>query len=310
MGEWSKLVGERGEEIVSSFLNLVGHTVEKGITLDCVHNQKHQLAKESLRTTHGIDFLSSYKCFLQKDTLESLIISSKYTANGYKSNPKAEFKSFFIDLAQTIECYKKSVKRNQTQALFQGRGIACCNETGVLFYLSNDKQDVYKDIVSQLSDSNLPNDLIYDKLFVMDNYRVSFIFDSIEYAKKITSNIEFIYHDSGLVVNPSDTFNSGKLLPFQYFNSPVLPLRLETDNNEVILYIALNDFFSEGNLKRLMGLAQRLNNLTNKTILAFPDYDKLSHTQTVNKVLSVFNDNSFATKITIETYRVNFTNQL
>lgn len=85
-------------------------------------------------------------------------------------------------------------------------------------------------------------------------------------------------------------------------------LRIENDKNEIILFIALNDNFNENNLKRLLGLAQKLNNLTNKTILAFPDYNQVTHEQTVNKVLSGLNDRSFASKTSIESFKVNFKN--
>ncbi|MCE3238739.1 MAG: hypothetical protein K0R24_1720 [Gammaproteobacteria bacterium] len=308
-GEWSKMVGERGEVIVSQFLKLVGYNPEEGIVLNCVYPKKHELKKDSPRTTHGIDFLATYKCMLQKDTLEMLVVSSKFTANGYKSDPKGDFKNYFTDLAHTLECFKKSSKRNECIASFNGKGIGTCKETGVLFFLSNKQEDIYTDIVSKISDSTF-TDLEFEKVFVIDNNRLSFIFEAMAYAKTISSNIDFVYHDSGLVVNPSDTLNTGKTLPVQYFNSPVLPLRIEKTNQEVVLFIALNDNFNEINLKRLIGLAQKLNTLTNKTILAFPDFNKLSHEQIANKVLGTFNDNSFSSKISIESYKTNFTNQL
>lgn len=310
MGEKSKTIGERGEEIVDAFLRMVGYNPQKAVVLDCVHNKKHELKEDSPRTTHGIDYFLSYKCNLQKDTLETLIISSKFTDAGYKSNPKGEFKSFFTDLSHTIECFKKSPKRNETQSAYKGKGIAHANQTGVLFYLSNKPEDQYIDVIARINDSSLPADLVYDKVFVMDNNRVSFIFEAMDHAKKLSENIEFVYHDSGLVVNPADTLSTGTTLPVQYFNSPVLPLRLEMDKAEVVLYIALNDNFNEGNLKRLIGLAQKLNNLSNKTILAFPDYNKLSHEQTAKKILGTFTDSNFSSRASIECFRTNFTNQL
>lgn len=310
MGEYSKNIGERGEEIVSKFLKLVGYFPEEGVSLNCVFPQKHELKKDSPRTTHGIDFFTSYKCMLQRDTLEMLIISSKYTDNGYKSDPKNDFKNFMKDLAHTIECFKKSTKRNDCINLHKGKGIGTCKETGVLFFLSNKTEDKYTDIISKINDSVLPSDLVFDKIFVMDNNRMSFIFDSLTYAKTISDNIEFVYHDSGLVVNPSDTLNTGKTLPVHYFNSPVLPLRIEKTNQEVILFISINDNFNEINLKRLIGLAQKLNTLTNKTVLAFPDYNKLNHEQTVSKVIGTFNDAGFSSKISIESFNQHFNNQL
>ena len=309
MGEKSKSIGERGEEIVEAFLKMVGYNPEKGVELNCIHNKKHELKADSPRTTHGIDYFLSYKCNLQKDTLETLIVSSKFTDASYKSNPKNEFKNFFTDLAHTIECYRKSPKRNEAQGAFKGKGIMYSNETGVLFYLSNKPEEQYTDVVMRINDSTLPSELVYDKVFVMDNFRVSFIFEAMEYAKKIAKNIRFVYHDSGLIVNPADTISTGTTLPVHYFNSPVLPLRLETEENEVILYIALNDNFNEGNLKRLVGLAQKLNNLTNRTILAFPDYNKHTHGQIANRILGTFTDSNFSSKTSIEAFRTNFTNQ-
>lgn len=309
MGEWSKKVGEKGEEVVARFLELVGYTSEKGETITCSFPTKHELKKDTPRTGHGIDFLSSYKCVIQKETLEILVISSKYTDNGYKSNPKGDFKSFMIALAHDIECFKKSKKRNEINSTYSGKGIARTNETGVLFFLSNKPEDLYEDIVTKVSDSVLPSDLVFDKIFVIDNFRMSFIFDVLEEVKKISQNVQFVYHDSGLIINPSEAQNVGTRLPVQYFNSPVLPLRVENNKQEVFLYIALNDSFNEINLKRLIGLAQKLNTLNNQTILAFPDYNDISHQNLKDKVIGIFSDSNFAKKIEIKSFRPNFTNQ-
>ena len=68
MGEWSKKVGEKGEEIVGEFLHLIGWgNAQNNITLDCIKGKNHGTS-ESPKKTHGIDYLFSYKSQLLERT--------------------------------------------------------------------------------------------------------------------------------------------------------------------------------------------------------------------------------------------------
>ena len=58
MGEWSKKIGEHGENIVEKFLSIIGWLEPvKGITMPCsMLNGEHKKRKGESVKTHGIDF--------------------------------------------------------------------------------------------------------------------------------------------------------------------------------------------------------------------------------------------------------------
>jgi hypothetical protein len=108
MGEWSKLIGEHGEDIVQSLLEIIGWGNNKSNRdLPCTSPNKHSTSA-SPRKSHGIDFLFSYKSNLEEKTVCHAVISSKFTAEKHPNNPLATFKKHFTSLAMDIECFKRS----------------------------------------------------------------------------------------------------------------------------------------------------------------------------------------------------------
>jgi hypothetical protein len=310
MGEWSKKIGEKGEDVASYFLKEYAGfpTPQKGVSLSCNFPDKHERTENTPRTTHGIDLLISYKCPLVNNLLEIGIISVKYTADKYPSNPRTIFKKHFEDLAYTLECFKNSQKRNDINNNYSG--ITDTSDTGILFFLSNHDEDYNKDIIGDISKSLFTGkDYDYEKIIVVDNSRLSFLYDAISYVsfKYGKNNYSFLYPDTGLNNSPINSINSDKRLPLQYFSASVLPIRI-VDKEEIILYLALKDEFCEDHLKRMVGLAQKLNNLSNKTIIAFPNYNELVHSEIVQSVLSLFEDSSFISKVNIISYNEDFRN--
>jgi hypothetical protein len=98
MGEFSKYVGEVGEGIVNDFLILFRwKNMCKNKELPCctpAHNKK----------THGIDSLFIYNSPLQKQSLVSVVVSTKYSSKPY-DKVSTTFGSHFRDIAHTVECY-------------------------------------------------------------------------------------------------------------------------------------------------------------------------------------------------------------
>ena len=107
MGEWSKKIGEYGENVVEKFLSTIGWCEPlKGITMQCsMLNGEHKNDKGESVKTHGIDFLYSYINPLVDGQLNNIVISSKY------SSPKGE-KSDSATNAGGISMYSVPVKRN------------------------------------------------------------------------------------------------------------------------------------------------------------------------------------------------------
>lgn len=61
MGEWSKKIGEYGEDVVKTFFSVIGwNDLTSGVQLTCLNKEKHLNDKGNPKTTHGIDFLYSY----------------------------------------------------------------------------------------------------------------------------------------------------------------------------------------------------------------------------------------------------------
>lgn len=85
MGEWSKKIGEHGENIVEKFLSIIGWLEPvKGITMPCsMLNGEHKNDKGESVKTHGIDFMYSYINPLIDGQLNNVIISSKYSMEKY-----------------------------------------------------------------------------------------------------------------------------------------------------------------------------------------------------------------------------------
>jgi hypothetical protein len=296
MGEWSKKVGEKGEEIAGEFLRMLGwETLQAGVELPCVKPEQHKRT-DSARTTHGIDYLFAYPSPLSDGVGLNLVVSVKFSADPYPNTPNTLFKQHFTDLAQTLECFKNSeARRAISQAV---KGVTRTQDVGVLLWINNDR-GANGDVIRQLHRVILPDTLNYEAIYLVDNKRAQFVFDTITFAKQVANGcgVTFFYADTGRNVNPLCRIKHGPLLPVEYINSSVLALRVadETSRNRTLILSTLEEF-SEPGLKRLLGLTQSLSqDWCSKVILAFPDYDTLNHSNTVQAARGCFlNGNALA----------------
>lgn len=146
MGEWSKKLGERGEHVVETQLNLIGWKVAlKGKSIDCVRPNAHSTTNNP-RQAHGTDFVFSCLSPLEDAVLKHMVISSKFSSAPYPTSPDRKFKEHFVDLT-TVECFNPSIVKKSIYAghsNFSSQAIA-----GVLFWLS--ASDTGADVVSQVS---------------------------------------------------------------------------------------------------------------------------------------------------------------
>src|SRR5258706_408240 len=111
MGEWSKKVGEVGEDIAAEFMRMIGWgNAQHGVPIPCVRPEAHQVTEHG-RRTHGIDYLIGYKSPLLDAVGQNLVVSVKFSAEPYPQNPTRVFKEHMIDLAHTVECFKNSQAR-------------------------------------------------------------------------------------------------------------------------------------------------------------------------------------------------------
>lgn len=306
MGEWSKRIGEVGESIVGEFFGLVGWSdAQKGVELKCNRGERHGTDR-SEKITHGIDYFYSYESSLVDRTLDHLVISVKYKAEKYPSSLTALFKNHFFDLAKTMECFKLSPQRQETNKNFSN--VSQARDIGVLFWLSNDISDE-QDLICKLASSRNIDEYKYGTIYLVDNKRFSFIFDSVNYAKNFDkySFYEFFYPATGRNINPSARKSSGIILPVEYINSSILLMKVvQTDDNYIFLITCIDNFHKD-RLKRVVGLAHEITqNLTTHTIISFPNYDALHHFNEVKDAKSRFKDKKFTDRIEVTSFRSDF----
>src|ERR1043165_2286221 len=83
VGEWSKKVGEFGEDIAGEFLHTIGWgAAQKGVELSCTRPEVHKRGSAE-RRTHGIDYLVSYPSPLFDAVGHNLVVSVKHSAEPY-----------------------------------------------------------------------------------------------------------------------------------------------------------------------------------------------------------------------------------
>ena len=304
MGEWSKKIGEYGEKVVEIFCSEIGwNDLSNGIQFLCINSDIHLNNKGNPRETHGIDFLYSYKSQLVSNQLNNAVISVKFKTEKYPNSPTNLFKGFIEDLITTMECFEGSEIKD---SIVSGFNCSSINDVGILFWLNN-QGDSNDDLISIVSSARI-SDSIYNKaIYLMDNKRVAFILQVMSYVKINSNKYDyfFYYPNTGQNINPLDRENLGKVLPVEYLNSSIIPIKLENRNNnkETCLFLATLDDFEEGDLIRLIGLSKDIStNLVGEVIIAFPDYKELEHKQTVSVAKQKFQSSEFTKNVRIVNY--------
>lgn len=313
MGEWSKKIGEQGEDIVKYFFEeLIGYknSYRTNISINCNYSEQHKKKGAEKRLTHGIDGLVSYKSPLVDELLEIGVISSKYTFDKYPSKPKEIFRDFFVELAYTMKCFLHSPNYREINS--SASNVSDTTITGVLFYLSNSEESRSQNLIQEIVSTTFQGyNLIYDKILVIDNARLEFLFNLIQPIKNCygSNNYDFIYPKTGMNNSTTQNNSFGKKLPLQYICSNIIPIRIKEGNNTILL-IGTRDKFDEDDLLKLIGLSKEFNHLeaTTKTIISFPDYNKLTHGEIVKKVLSHIESTEYSHQIEVVKHDFDFRN--
>jgi hypothetical protein len=302
MAEASKKRGEFGEDIVDKLLELIGWRPNiKGVDIECLRPMDHAISARG-RTTHGIDFVYSYDSTFFNNTKEFVLISSKYN-DSYPSNPVAKFKSHLKDLAFAMECFRRSNIKNKLSEFGKDNRYS-----GIIFWLDNGGE--YDDVVDRLTDFRIDDELEFDTIYLVDNRRADFLYHAITYAKTYFQDceIEFVIPNTGLNSTVKTRTSSSKVLPVQYINSSILPLKIiQKDNGQEILVINVIDGFEEENLAQLISLAQKLTEgWSNKIYILFPRYIKDSFDESVERIKLEFRDQFFIRKVQVSTFMPDF----
>lgn len=299
MGEYAKRIGEVGENVVVDFLNIIGwKNPQRNVDIPSSDPEKQD------KKTNGYDGYFSYQSPMISNTLENVLYSTKYSKNAYPNNPVANFKSHYQDLAMAIESFSKSEMQQETILL--NENISTHFNRGILFWLNN-SGDQNNDLISKLGRIELTRDFEHDGIFLVDNKRIEFIYDSICYAllNFRDYDIDFIYFNSGFN-NDELTSKNGKLMPVQYINASILPLRAHR-NGETIVILSSIEPFEKSELMKLIGIAKNIGcNLQGKTIICFSNYLETEHQPIVDQVKQAFNDSTFTESLDV----TNFNNSI
>jgi len=308
MGEWSKKIGEYGEQVVDAFFSVIGwNDLQKGISISCINPDKHLNEKNNSKKTHGIDFMYSYMNPLVSGQLNNVIISSKYKTTKYPSSSNETFREYMKDLITTLECFDGSKLKSD---IVTGFTCSSINDVGVLFWLNN-QHDSYDDLIAIVSSIRTIDTQMNSTIYIMDNKRVAFILQVMKYIKTQNNKFKysFYYQNTGQNINPQERSNIGTILPVEFLNSSIIPIKLENKDNpkETSLFLATIDDFDEEDLIRLIGLAKDITtDLVGDVVIAFPDYEELKHKDICAKVKQKFQSPEFTKIVNI----INFNNTL
>ncbi len=307
MGEWSKKIGEYGEDVTKKFFEVIGwNDMLKGVDIPYC-NEFHKDESDNKRNSHGVDFIFSYMNPLVSEQLSNVLISVKYKTEKYPNSATSKFKKYISDLVTALECYDFSDLKNNTVS---GFGTSTINDAGVLVWLNNNSGSD-DDLISKVSNARIAENQLNKSLFILDNKRVAFLLEVMKYVKTKTNNYNysFYYPNTGRNINPITRENDGKILPLEYLNSSIIPIKLVNKHNdkEKCLILATIDNFEEDDLIRLIGLSKDISTeLVGEVIIAFPDYDELQHETSVSLAKQKFQAQNYTKNIQV----VNFINPL
>lgn len=312
MGEWSKSIGEKGEFIVNFIFEeiLNFNSLQSNQSIECLKGLKHKdPSSNSNKSTHGIDALINYVSPLEDYTLDIGVISSKFTDSEYPKYPVSKFKQYFSDLAYTIECFNNSKKKNSINQLHSG--ISKTDIIGVLVWLSN-KSAINYDIISEISRIQIDETLVFDKIIILDNARVNFLYESIQRSKELygNENVDFVYHNTGINLSTLQGNSFGKVFPLNYLYSDIIALRTVNRANEILLSLFINDDFGIEKFEQLLGFALSFDQLQSikRIEMNFQSFDDLLSKSEIREKLSKFSSYKLDENLIVKSFPNTFRN--
>lgn len=307
-GEKAKSSGEYGEQIVKNILDMMGwNNANSGVTVPCVHKEKHKRENSKESQKHGIDYVYTYKSQLRDATKQDVLVSVK-CRDGYPvtdSGIKSKFKEFVLDLAYAMECYpvcelaKKKIPNTDKKVI-----------SGLIFWIDRSREDGRENesVIDKIGNFYMNQECVYETIALVDNKRAQFLYQLLSYAhsKYGKENVEFFYIDTGLNNSSLQRVYRGKEMPYEYINPNVIPLAI-SNGDEKRLFIGVAEAFCKEYLERLIGLAQELTSTwTAKVTIAFPDYNSFEHKEVVLMAKSFFENADFVKNIEVITYKPDF----
>lgn len=301
MGEISKRTGELGEEAGYRFLERIGWTNgQRGLSIPCNDTIKH-----IDRQSHGIDYLKLYNCPLIQQRLVNAVVSIKATKNAYNKYPNSDYKKFLHEISDICNCYNRSNEKSEATEQFLHSPVDTESIIGVLLWFSNDAEEERRDLLKETATANIDGleDFQFEATYIVDLKRAEFIWEILGHADSNYSGWEFLYIETGLNYREDIKIKAGPLLPVEYINSSIIPLKLSKPGLENLILYTI-DGYNEDDLKKLIGLANKLSGTFAGSIdILFPDYVINGNENTVRKVLDYFRDDNLTDKVNVRSYK-------
>ena len=112
-GEKAKSSGEYGEQIVKNILDMMGwNNANSGVTVPCVHKEKHKRENSKESQKHGIDYVYTYKSQLRDATKQRYYEESSentkrnWISGGIFFNPVSGSEQLHQSDEQHNDCYR------------------------------------------------------------------------------------------------------------------------------------------------------------------------------------------------------------
>lgn len=302
MGELSKKIGEIGERLVLNFLSEIGWgNPDDGLTVKCLHPKRHAPRSGNDRTTHGIDLLYRHKSSLEANLAENIIVSVKYSAEPYPRTLNTKFKSFAVDLIQTIDCFSKSEAAGSIRSIY-GRRVKKISNVGVLMWLHNSPNGS-QSVIDEISRAQFSDDQKYDRFYVVDNRRATFIYSSIRRVKTLKKDRGCYFHYNSTVQNfpDQDITLFGHVMPVEYLCSPLIPFRIiNPDGSTHSICISYDGEFSKAAAGMVLSYARDLcSDFTQNIDIIFNVFNEVSDRSDANEAIQALNEVNSQFKVSI-----------
>jgi hypothetical protein len=309
-GEWSKQIGDSGEDTVKRLLETIGWTpLIANFDIPCVLPEKHgnQEGRQH-RREHGLDGALFYRCPLFDSTQQHVVISVKYSNDRYPTEGKLgkKFGEHYRALTQMCVCYQKSSQYGELTA--SDANAQRFPVAGVLFWLNHCPEQDAASICPSLvptrpdADPGVP-------MYLVDNSQAAFIYDSIAFMRRnFGDSVSFNYQSTGKNLDSRSRRYYGDLLPLHLVTAPQVVFRVESAGK--ILVICSKNEFSESDLKRLFDLAQYLAQAWPvRVVIAFRTYDAMRERRVVDKVRQMYAQNDGLRNVDVYALEDDFRNE-
>lgn len=293
-GEGAKNSGEIGEKIASKLLDKIGWNPSMyNVSIPC-STSSHLNSSNNPRQTHGEDQIFAYDTPFHDDTTEFVHVSVKNTNKHYPKGEKGlktTAKKFMEELHEIIECAKYSEQLAEIEDQVGSKKHK--NHSGLLVFLSNNTDELDRNIRSELSTLRLDN-ASSTPIYLIDNARASFLLRVIDHLEANTNSGEsykFYYPKIGTAVSV-DIERKGTYLPLEMIASDVVVAIVEK-GQESEMYVYSDETFDSDSYQKLIGYSLGFSSsLINTIKIGMTGFNPTQDSESAQKIRLGFKERS------------------